>query len=316
MVLCISGIPIDEIPQDSRTLYQHYPHLKEGARQFCSLPAKCVGPVGLLYVNQRELAVTVPHDKFVTLIGTDDCTTCHIAVLRHSVSGAVALTHLDGYGHQEAVQTILHRLSELSMGYPAGRIQLHLIGGYRDSRGISEELTLSLLNAFQKSPYEVDLVTCCLGDLNTIVRAGMAWPVVYGLGVNTETGQLFPATFPDKGPELSLRSARLFTGGYQKSYSVQVLDIYDCQQGLMRVGPFSYEPLRGADLWLQQTDEFLLQHLSSSPEVEPPHFAMQARSTLKHIQEHPFPAISIFPDGRPHYFRKDEMTGQWLPITY
>lgn len=31
----------------------------------------------------------------------------------------------------------------------------------------------------------------------------------------------------------------------------------------------------GVDLWLAQNDEFLLRHLSTSPEVEPPHFAMQ-----------------------------------------
>ena len=60
-------------------------------------------------------------------------------------------------------------------------------------------------------------MTCCLGDLNTIIRAGMNWPVVYGVGVNTETGELFPATFPDKGPELGLRSARFYTGGHQVS---------------------------------------------------------------------------------------------------
>ena len=42
----------------------------------------------------------------------------------------------------------------------------------------------------------------------------------------------------------------------------------------------------------------------------------QVRTTLKHIQEHPFPAITIFPDGRPHYFRKDELSGQWVQIRY
>lgn len=57
----------------------------------------------------------------------------------------------------------------------------------------------------------------------------------------------------------------------------QVLDIYDSNSGLLRIGPFNYDPLRGVDLWLAQSDEFLLQHLSTSPEVEPPHFAMQVR---------------------------------------
>lgn len=53
----------------------------------------------------------------------------------------------------------------------------------------------------------------------------------------------------------------------------QVLDVYDSALGMLRIGPFNYDPMRGADLWLSQTDEFLLQHLSSSPDVEPPHFA-------------------------------------------
>jgi len=51
--------------------------------------------------------------------------------------------------------------------------------------------------------------------------------------------------------------------------------VYDCQLGLLRIGPFNYDPLRGVDLWLEQSDEFILQHLSTSPEVEPPHFVMQ-----------------------------------------
>lgn len=35
------------------------------------------------------------------------------------------------------------------------------------------------------------------------------------------------------------------------------------------------------------------------------------KSTLKHIQEHPFPEITIFPENRPRYYRKDEH-GNWL----
>lgn len=55
----------------------------------------------------------------------------------------------------------------------------------------------------------------------------------------------------------------------------QVLDIYDCALGLLRIGPFNYDPLRGVDLWLAQSDQFILQHLSTSPEVEQPHFVSQ-----------------------------------------
>lgn len=65
----------------------------------------------------------------------------------------------------------------------------------------------------------------------------------------------------------------------------QVLDIYDSAAGMLRIGPFNYDPIRGVDLWLAQSDEFLLTHLSTSPEVEPPHFTNQvgALSSSSHI---------------------------------
>jgi protein N-terminal asparagine amidohydrolase len=63
---------------------------------------------------------------------------------------------------------------------------------------------------------------------------------------------------------------------------------------MLRIGPFNYEPLRGVDLWLSQTDEFILQHLSTTPDVEPPHFVMQVRATLKFIQENQFPGRNKF----------------------
>uniref|UniRef100_A0A1B0D891 Uncharacterized protein n=1 Tax=Phlebotomus papatasi TaxID=29031 RepID=A0A1B0D891_PHLPP len=74
--------------------------------------------------------------------------------------------------------------------------------------------------------------------------------------------------------------------------------------------------MRGVDLWLAQSDEFLLQHLSTSPEVEPPTFAMQLRSTLRYIQDNQFPAVTVFPDNRPHYYRRDEASGCWQLVRY
>ena len=59
------------------------------------------------------------------------------------------------------------------------------------------------------------------------------------------------------------------------NYYFQVLDVYDCNIGLLRIGPFNYDPLRGVDLWLAQSDQFILQHLSTSPDVELPHFVSQ-----------------------------------------
>lgn len=310
MVLVLNGVLQTKCPQDTQSLYHSHPVYRETAGQLLSIPNKVIGPVGLLYVRQREFASTVPQDKNVSILGSDDATTCIIVVVRHTGSGAVALAHLDGTGTDEAVCTMTQRVQELALGYPEGRIELQLVGGYSDANNYSEELFYNLMNSFHKQPVEVDLTLACVGQLNTTIRGGIPWPLVYGIGVNIKTGEIFPATFPDKGPEACLRSAKNLTG------HPEVLDIYDCNMGLLRIGPFNYKPLRGVDLWLEQNDEFILRHLSTSPDVEPPHFVEEIRATLKYIREHPFPAVTVFGDNRPHFYRRDEHTGLWTPAVF
>lgn len=67
--------------------------------------------------------------------------------------------------------------------------------------------------AFHKLPMEIDLTQACVGELNTILRGETNWPIIYGVGINIKTGEIFPASFPDKGPDLQLRQARNFAGG-------------------------------------------------------------------------------------------------------
>lgn len=159
-------------------------------------------------------------------------------------SGAAALAHLDGAGTEDAAAAMIQRVTELALGFPEGRLELQLVGGYSDPRNYSEELFcnilckfffhffplsfpvfllrwnikrhfVSILAAFHKQPVEIDLTLCCVGELNTTVRGGIHWPVIYGIGLNVKTGEIFPATFPDKGPDQALRCARHLTGGQQ-----------------------------------------------------------------------------------------------------
>lgn len=63
-------------------------------------------------------------------------------------SGAVALAHLDGNGTDEAVSTMVTRVQELALGYPEGRIELQLIGGYKEltgGRGYAEDLFYNIM---------------------------------------------------------------------------------------------------------------------------------------------------------------------------
>jgi len=307
MVLLIGGVKIEEVPPDSRSLYHLAPHLKDTGSQFVSIMPKVVGPMGLLYVSQREFAVCGPHDKTVNILGTDDCTTCLAIILRHPTSGAIGLGHFESVC-VDGISTMLSRLQDesLNIGYfDQAPIQMHIVGSYSDTRGYSEELICSVLHYVHKQQFEVDLITACVGEQNTIVRGDIPWPLAYGVGVNLKTGEIFPATFPDKGPDIPLRHARLLTGTHD------LLEVYDSTSGLLRIGPFHYDPMRSVRIVLQQSDEFIIQHLSSSPEVEPPHVIAEIKTTLKHLQDHPYPSVTIFRENRPRYYRKDEH-GHWM----
>jgi protein N-terminal asparagine amidohydrolase len=68
MVLYIGGVKVDEVPTDSRSLYHLAPHLKDAGIQFANTIPKIIGPMGLLYVSQREFAVCGPHDSKSTFL--------------------------------------------------------------------------------------------------------------------------------------------------------------------------------------------------------------------------------------------------------
>lgn len=84
MVLVLNGVLQDECPLDTNSLFLQHPVYRDYANQLTSIPQRTVGPVGLLFVGQREMAAVSPHDKNVNTIGSDDATSCIIVVVRHS----------------------------------------------------------------------------------------------------------------------------------------------------------------------------------------------------------------------------------------
>ncbi len=63
MVLVIDGVIQEEHPPDSRTLFLNHPSFKDTSNQFLSIQPKVIGPACLLYVQQREMAVTISYDS-------------------------------------------------------------------------------------------------------------------------------------------------------------------------------------------------------------------------------------------------------------
>lgn len=68
-------------------------------------------------------------------------------------SGAVGLAHCDGAGTEEGIMTMVSRVQELALGYPEGRLQLQLIGGYSDPHNYSEELFYNILRMYLYFPF-------------------------------------------------------------------------------------------------------------------------------------------------------------------
>lgn len=63
----------------------------------------------------------------------------------------MALAHLDGSGIDEAVCTMIQRVQELALGYPEGRIELQLVGGFTDARSYSEDIFFSVMSKYRQT---------------------------------------------------------------------------------------------------------------------------------------------------------------------
>ncbi|XP_037766688.1 protein N-terminal asparagine amidohydrolase isoform X2 [Chelonia mydas] len=289
MPLLINGERID-LAQPPGEVVRTYPHLEEKTRVLRGQPAQTVGPKGLLYIQQREFAVTTPKDGSVSILGSDDATTCHLVVLRHTGSGATCLTHCDGSNTQAEVSLIMSAVKSFSNDTECGRLEVHLVGGFNDDRQLSQKLTNQLLRAFDLQQDDVHIVTFCV------------------TAVNVKTAEIFHATFPDKGPDEDLRSAHMLTGA-------PMTNIYDAKTEQLHIGPYFWMPFPHVDFWLNQDDKQILQNLSTSPLAEPPHFVSHLRSTLMFLKEHPFPADSLFPNRKPRLYKKTE-EGLWERVHF
>ncbi|XP_060634218.1 protein N-terminal asparagine amidohydrolase [Anolis sagrei] len=306
MPLLVDGQRV-EPSQRLRALAFAHRGLEEQARRLRSQPARLVGPKGLLYVQQREFAATTPRDGSVSILGSDDATTCHLVVIRHTGSGATCLTHCDGSDTEMEVLLMMNAIKMLSSNTECGRLEVHLVGGFNDDRHLSQQLTNQLLRAFDSLQDSIHLVTFCVTDLNDRQEKGNHFPFIYGIGVNVKTGEVFHATFPDRGPAEDLRSASILTGA-------KMVNIYDSRKEELRIGPYFWMPFPHVDFWLQQDDEHILQNLSTSPVAEPPHFVSHIRATLMYLKEHPFPDKTLFPSRRPWIYRKNS-DGLWERVS-
>nr|XP_034360392.1 protein N-terminal asparagine amidohydrolase isoform X4 [Arvicanthis niloticus] len=276
MPLLVDGQRV-RLPRSAAELVRAHPLLEERARLLRGQSVQQVGPQGLLYVQQRELAVTSPKDGSISILGSDDATTCHIVVLRHTGNGATCLTHCDGSDTKAEVPLIMSSIKSFSEHAECGRLEVHLVGGFSDDRQLSQKLTHQLLSEFDKQDDDIHLVTLCVTELNDREENENHFPIIYGIAVNIKTAEIYRASFQDRGPEEQLRAARALAGG-------------------------------------PQDDKQILEHLSTSPLAEPPHFVEHIRSTLMFLKKFPSPENILFPGNKALLYKKNK-DGLWEKIS-
>ncbi|XP_073399029.1 protein N-terminal asparagine amidohydrolase [Dendrobates tinctorius] len=304
MPLLVAGRRIDVSLAVARIL-QSSAQLQERARNLTSQPVQVIGANGFLYVQQRELAATTPGDSSISILGSEDATTCHIVVLRHTGSGATCLAHCDGSDSENEVAAIIQAVESLTKT-TEGRLELHLVGGFNDQRQLSLKLSRQLLKAFHQQAEDIHLATLCVTDINDRTEDGVHLPIIYGLAVNVKTGEICRAKFEDRQPDEALRSAYTLAGG-------DMVNIYDAETEQLNIGPYSWMPLPNIDFWLHQEDKEILDCFSTSPEAEPPHFVQHMKSSLQYLKDNPRPQVSVFPDGKSRSYKK-QADGQWERI--
>ncbi|XP_050394354.1 protein N-terminal asparagine amidohydrolase [Patella vulgata] len=307
MPLFINDVKVEKIPSSISKFLSQQSHFEESAKVLCNGDTRVVGPEGLLYVGQREFGGTTSSDDVIQVIGSEDATTCHLVIIKHTGSGGACVGHFDGCGTSQGLKDMIHLVQNLSHGTSQGRLEIHLAGGFKDDRKLSAALSLEILNCLRIIPEDIHLMTACITDLNTTMKNGVPFPIIYGIAINIKTGEIFKAKFTDKGPDQPLRSARHFTGGEQ------MLNIYDHVNRNLTIGPFSYDPHPRANQYAQLPNHVIRKHLSTSPEQEPAGFEDTVRAAFLHLRDYPDPMKSHFAHKGPRRYKK-ERNGDWTLI--
>lgn len=89
---------------------------------------------------------------------------------------------------KEVISEMVKQILNLSSEKLGGSIELQLIGGYTDEYYYSDHIFSAAMRILQSHPSEINLKLACVGEFNTILRNGVAWPIFYGAGVDLKTG--------------------------------------------------------------------------------------------------------------------------------
>lgn len=265
-------------------------------------------PESILHVGQGEVAHAVPSQCDVIM--SDKATTCHILALRSTTTtttttGAysadseplVSLCHIDSTHYEECIRSMFarHAAHNNTMKQDTTtttiRMDVHLVGGFNDSKGASREISnwlvflLADLAAQHKkdSNMQVTLQTCAISSMN---ESGHESPIGRGLAVHLQSGQTFLASCDEQvaGPGACLRAVRLWCPSSTGMKTLSCIHDEHSKNGTIEITPFDFKPFPEIDRLLALPDHVMIQYCSTSPNCEEDDFCTSLRRTLNFLR--------------------------------
>jgi len=106
MVLLVGEEELTEPPLSPQQLFDQVKGMRDSALKLANKYPKRIEPKGVLYVRQKQWAVTFPGDRLdngqkVICCGTEDVLTCHVIIIRDPRTGVTAISHFDEFTKKE-----------------------------------------------------------------------------------------------------------------------------------------------------------------------------------------------------------------------
>ena len=282
----------------------------------------------VLYVAQGEIAHCTAAQ--VDILVSDRATTCHILALRSTCnqcpckdsadSVLCSIAHLDAMYYSRCIRDAFQTHYEFHCSrnlYTAESdteesciiIDVHIVGGFKDTPGSSLALSTWIMNLLadladiyyvKKPSMTIMLRTACITAANHNHKIG--GPVVRGIGLNCDCGNVFVACAKNPGPAMNLRMAKTWLSGHSPykcdATSISQLSIiHTYRNDTVAIEPLFAHNTRTCQCGFIQcqmqeqfqqllgirNDKVLLKYCSTSPEYEEDDFCTATRSSLMFI---------------------------------
>ena len=98
MVIKIENKILSDLPESVEEFFDDHPSICRNNLVFTSIPHVDMWREEVLFIKQRQQATSdYRENKKVRWLGSHAAMTCHIAVMRHSVTGVVSIGHFDNF---------------------------------------------------------------------------------------------------------------------------------------------------------------------------------------------------------------------------